>query len=249
MISLKTLLVEEVKLLTSTNINKGLFLAQALIKRGFSTIQAAAIVGNFWGESSFNPASVGSGGDFGLMQWLGVRKKALAAFAKKRKTSMTDLTTQLDFVKYELLDSYDGTYAYETRQFQKAMNFGSSSADKAEGFARFCERPVPAALKKSLPTRRAIAHQIYNLLIGKKTDRWGRPETSIWYGFNPDTKRYEAGPHKGKSYSESKNAYVVQPGDSLGVIAQKYKTTVDSLKRANNLKTDTINVGQKLVIK
>lgn len=43
--------------------------------------------------------------------------------------------------------------------------------------------------------------------------------------------------------------YNVKPGDTLSDIAVKYKTTVDSLKQLNQLKTDTIRVGQKLKLK
>jgi LysM repeat protein len=42
--------------------------------------------------------------------------------------------------------------------------------------------------------------------------------------------------------------YHVQPGDSLGVIAQKHNSTIRDLKVMNNLKSDTIVVGQKLKI-
>lgn len=261
MIRMKSLIFEGEGELTGGNINTGKSLAQSLINRGFTKIQAAAIVGNMWAESTFNPTAIGSGGDFGLMQWLGVRKKALAAYAKKRKSSMTNLTVQLDFIKYELLDEYDGTYAYETRQFQKAMNYGKTIADKAEGFAKFCERPKAGALKASLPTRRKVAQQVFNILDDR--DKWGRSKDSKWYGFNPATSSYEQGPNKGKSLSSTKSSknktsttststsktYTVKSGDSLSVIAQKHGTTVDSLKRANNLKSDTIQIGQKLVIK
>ena len=40
----------------------------------------------------------------------------------------------------------------------------------------------------------------------------------------------------------------VAKGDSLSVIAQKYKTTVAALKRQNGLKSDNIRIGQKLLI-
>jgi nucleoid-associated protein YgaU len=46
-----------------------------------------------------------------------------------------------------------------------------------------------------------------------------------------------------------KKTYTVKPGDSLSVIASKYNVSVDSLKQANNLKTDLIKLGQKLIIK
>jgi len=45
-----------------------------------------------------------------------------------------------------------------------------------------------------------------------------------------------------------KNTYVVVKGDSLWSIAKKYNTTVDSLKKANNLSTNLLKIGQKLVI-
>lgn len=184
MIRLKSLLNENVELLTTPNINKGLSLATALIKRGFTKEYAAAIIGNVWAESAFNHTALGSGGDFGLMQWLGPRKKALKQFANKQKSSAMNLTTQLDFIKYELLDKYDGEYAYETNQFRKAMSYGDSILDKAEGFARYSERPKPGALQQSLPTRRIIAQQIYDLLTPKKKstqDKQATPLTAVTY--------------------------------------------------------------------
>lgn len=42
--------------------------------------------------------------------------------------------------------------------------------------------------------------------------------------------------------------YTVQRGDTLYLIASKYSVTVDSLKQANNIWTNTLLVGQKLII-
>lgn len=33
-------------------------------------------------------------------------------------------------------------------------------------------------------------------------DKWGRPATSKWYGFDPRTKKYTIGKNKGKTYAE-----------------------------------------------
>lgn len=43
-------------------------------------------------------------------------------------------------------------------------------------------------------------------------------------------------------------SYTIRSGDSLGKIAAKYKVKVSDLKRWNNLKSDTIYAGRKLVI-
>lgn len=46
----------------------------------------------------------------------------------------------------------------------------------------------------------------------------------------------------------SSMAHTVQRGESLYIIAKHYNTTVDSLRRTNNLKTDMLLVAQRLVI-
>ncbi len=44
------------------------------------------------------------------------------------------------------------------------------------------------------------------------------------------------------------NFYTVQKGDSLYSIATKFGTSVDAIKRANNLGTNMLSIGQKLLI-
>ena len=44
------------------------------------------------------------------------------------------------------------------------------------------------------------------------------------------------------------NYYIVQKGDTLWIIANKYKVTVNKLKEINNLSSNLITVGQKLII-
>ncbi len=43
--------------------------------------------------------------------------------------------------------------------------------------------------------------------------------------------------------------YIVQRGDSLWSIANKYNTTVQNLRNLNNLTSDTLTIGQSLIIK
>ena len=48
--------------------------------------------------------------------------------------------------------------------------------------------------------------------------------------------------------TNTSNYYVVNKGDSLWSIAKKYGTTVEELKKANNLLTNNLGIGTKLII-
>ena len=48
--------------------------------------------------------------------------------------------------------------------------------------------------------------------------------------------------------SQTINYYTVQKGDTLYKIAKQFSTTPEELKRINNLKTDTLQIGQKLKV-
>lgn len=55
----------------------------------------------------------------------------------------------------------------------------------------------------------------------------------------PAPKKVVIGPHK---------EYIVQSGDTLSFISQAFGTTVRKLKEMNSLKSDSLRVGQKLMI-
>ena len=53
----------------------------------------------------------------------------------------------------------------------------------------------------------------------------------------------------GEDYQETSSIkYKVQKGDTLYSIAKKFNTTVDSIIKNNNLKTNALSIGQKLNI-
>lgn len=53
--------------------------------------------------------------------------------------------------------------------------------------------------------------------------------------------------YQGISY-DGENVYIVKKGDSLYSIASKFNTTVSEIKEANNLKSNSLSIGQKLII-
>jgi LysM repeat protein len=47
---------------------------------------------------------------------------------------------------------------------------------------------------------------------------------------------------------KANKSYIVRKGDTLSSIARKYNTTVVKIKSKNKLKSDNLQIGQKLVI-
>jgi membrane-bound lytic murein transglycosylase D len=50
------------------------------------------------------------------------------------------------------------------------------------------------------------------------------------------------------SHDTGQKTYTVRPGDSLWIISQKHSLTVEHIKRLNNLNSNSIKPGQKLII-
>lgn len=52
----------------------------------------------------------------------------------------------------------------------------------------------------------------------------------------------------GSTTPDNTNYYIVKSGDSLYKIANQYNTTVDELKRLNNLSSNLLSIGQRLIL-
>lgn len=85
----------------------------------------------------------------------------------------------------------------------------------------------------------------FQKMMGLNPDGIVGPET--WYAlYNTYWGIKENTPEPGPSPGETE--YIVQPGDSLWLLAQKFNTTVEAIKSLNNLTSDMIFVGQVLKI-
>lgn len=70
---------------------------------GLSDIAVAAVMGNIYGESAFNPLAVESNGEgIGLCQWSFGRKEQLIKYAESKGTTWQDVNTQIEFLLGEI---------------------------------------------------------------------------------------------------------------------------------------------------
>lgn len=77
---------------------------------GFNSAAAAGVLANIVAESGFNPRIVGDhGSSSGICQWSGVRLDRLIRFCRKNLLDENELYSQLEFLKYELVNDYPGT--------------------------------------------------------------------------------------------------------------------------------------------
>jgi LysM repeat protein len=85
--------------------------------------------------------------------------------------------------------------------------------------------------------------------VGQKIKLPGKVEVGVQRApakVKAPAKKKAAKPHV--SYSGATKEYVVKSGDSLGAIAYSNGITIRQLKELNSLKSDRINVGQKLKV-
>lgn len=82
---------------------RGQALYSGLVNRGFSDVQAAALLGNMEQESSFRTKAYNANeGAAGMIQWRLERLDNLKMFAKAKGTDWHDADTQMDFIVWEM---------------------------------------------------------------------------------------------------------------------------------------------------
>ncbi len=222
---------------------------------GLTNAAAAAMAANIEHESSFLSDKIqngfgpntgtlnqSGGGGYSWAQWtFGKRKKAFRNYVKKNfgvdinKTPATD-SQAYSFLKYELQNPKNTLYDNEEslkyhnldlETFKKNKDVGSAT----EEFVTKYEMAGKPATEK----RKKIAKKIYNNLVNGTTP----------------TPVVKTPTNKKPTVNSNKVYYTVKSGDTLSKIAAKYDSsvTVDSIKKLNNLTSDSIRPDQVLRIK
>lgn len=272
MIRLKTLLVETASAteISKDNLEKAKEIVSGLIRRGFSKLEAVGLAGNMSVESSvsgkwFTTSAKDKAGAYGLMQWQGDREKAIKAYASYKGMASTDLSLQLDFVKFELKDGYllypGDTSKTAKEQLIPGIPVGLVYIVNGAG------KPTKPRVFTSADTevkrfKKSIKGSVSDTTTALCTNtfRAGTPHidrrisnaTAIYNyiqknGLSTEEKPEQTTDTNKKTTKETGIVYVVKSGDTLSSIAVKYKTTVnDILKKNPGLEPDKLKIGQKI---
>ena len=170
-----------------TKIEDGLEIVQGLVDRGIDPKVAAALAGNMWQESRFDPAVRPESATYvGLIQWGDYLGKKQGPGARKTnlitKPNWKDREVQLDYIKNEL----DGTY--------KSVIPAVMSAPTIQKAAEIVARKYEGCADPTNPNRLNSAAQLYSewaalnqtkpafdpAQVDQSTDdsAWGEPETT-----------------------------------------------------------------------
>lgn len=172
-------------------------------KHKFNDIQALAITANIAAESKGRIDAVGKAGDFGLQQWLGVRKSEL----QRRHGKNPTMEQQLDYLIDEYLGSVNGLgwnytnrgnfygsdrsgnkynyYMYSKKEFDDATSYLDATVAWNQGFGR----PLGSTLRND--DRRDIAKRL--------AEAWGVEDgeyKGYIYGMMGDDGKYEYDPER-----------------------------------------------------
>lgn len=125
---------------------------------------------------------------------------------------------------------------------QKRMRYQEHKISKGESLAQIAQKynvsvaTIQVANKIKNPNRISIGQ---TLVI---------PAGELSSSTIAEYKKSTATPEKTVTQSKKPTIYSVQKGDNLQKIASKYGVSISDIKKWNNLKKDTIYVGQKLTI-
>ena len=211
MIRLKSLLFE-FDLNAKGELEKAKDIVDGLQARGFSYTGAVALAGNISHESGCEPDTTEEGGTggYGLCQWdpgFG-RKQALTAFAKFIGKSKSLLSTQLDFMKCELINGYlwngkpvdgidkklmyykqeNGTYKGLAKEYVKKYNASIVNGDIASSAAKLMDNVFK-------PIAGSKQQRIDNAL---KIDKYIKGGSVASTDTKPTTKKYTTYPNPSK---------------------------------------------------
>lgn len=128
---------------------RGQYIAQSLVKKGWTPEQAAGIAGSLLQESGGNEKAVNkTSGAEGIGQWLGVRKKNFEKYAGHSLAQST-LDEQINFMNYELTQG-------DERGAGKRLKAAQTPEEAARIHSQYYERPGAAEANNARREQNAL---------------------------------------------------------------------------------------------
>lgn len=164
---------------------------------GWSPEVSAGIVGNLFHESELKGHVWGDrGASYGLAQWNGPRRKALADYATQAGKPVDDLDTQIEFLNYELLTDYSNV-ADRLRKVK-------SAAEATRIFSQGYEKPGTVAMGSRLSaTKKAygLIDRIMDVLGPGEAEAAPAPATGKFEYTAEDLKKIASGETGKREYT------------------------------------------------
>lgn len=141
----------------NSNINNRVkYAMDFFISKGLTNFQAAGIVGNLLHESAskdLNTSAIGDGGkSIGIAQWNGPRRRKLEQYAESKNTPVSDLTTQLEFLWYEITEDKD----QKPFKILDGIKNSKTIEEATTQFMKRCERPSVPHLKNRIKCSKSL---------------------------------------------------------------------------------------------
>ena len=143
-------------------------IAANLLAKDLDPMHVAAIMGNMYKESGYDPSVVNGIGAFGICQWLGGRKGGLINLCRERGVPETDLNAQIDWCYMELMVQGGAMGWNSVADRDRFLAFeGDGDLEEATAFfARKFERCGEGEM--DLPTRTGEAKKVLEALRSSK---------------------------------------------------------------------------------
>jgi LysM repeat protein len=129
-----------------------------------------------------------------------------------------------------------------------AQNYSTLQRDLADVQARLNNLQSGSVGQASASELQALRTQVQNLEVQREKDKQIILDQLAKEIAGLASSRSARSPSGSSGGNEVGYEYTVKQGDTLAAIAKTYGTTVTAIKKANNLSSDVLRIGQRLFI-
>lgn len=161
-----------------TTANRNIIYSYLTGTMGLNSAAACGVLANIEAESSFRANVYGdSGTSYGICQWHASRFDALKNYASQRDKDYSDIYTQLDYLNYELTNSYSKILNY----IKNVSNNQSGAGSAATEWCMYYEIPANRVAVSATRASRASSYfwPIYG--SGNNSSQYSDVSSSAYY--------------------------------------------------------------------